>query len=785
MVRVSRQLVAFALSGVAAGLLAGVYDGSLTPIDPTAEADGLVMMGTIGLHLVVGAVLGVVAGLLAPFVPEGLGLVETARWAWARLWPGPHDSLLGRCQTVATFVVAVLLAEVALGALFLANRVVLSRVHTVEFAAMAITGAAGLLGVAGLAVAAPIRAAVARGLESIVRRYPSLTPLAHPLFVGAVLLVWVLAQMLNLAADEAETFDALDLRPVVALTLMMSVLFVGGVLLEWSRRLPSPKLGLIAPVVAIAAGVSFLDAALAEPASRFAISEHSGSTRVAIRTLRSGFDADGDGYATVLGGGDCDDDDAGVHPGAREIPGNDVDENCDGVDLPLPPPPPPVEADDAVEIPLAERPFGPAEPPRPKAIQPPYNVVLITIDSMRADRLGVTGYGRQLTPSIDRLAEGAVVFTNAYSPSAKTPTAVPAMLSGRYPSELARTFDHFSTYASSNTFIAEVLRGRGYKTAGFPSHWYFDVGYGLAQGFDIWRPFTAARGRMEVVPTAEPVVEAARKHLKDVLKPPRTARRRGLRRPPEPPVEAGDKAPPAAKKPEEDKPPPFFLWAHVLDPHKHYIDHPEVPQFGREAVDRYDHEIRYADLWIGRLIGDLRQRTDWDRTVVIVTADHGEAFGEHGYRFHGFGLHEHQIRVPLVVRIPGRKPDMVATRVTLLDLMPTILDLAGVEANDPLRVGLGLRGVSLLPLVLGDAIPPRPIYAEMPRGPYNSEHTALISGKWKLHHNAESGFYQLFDLESDRGEATNLAKGDPATLGRLRQELQQLRAGLDVRVPTR
>lgn len=376
--------------------------------------------------------------------------------------------------------------------------------------------------------------------------------------------------------------------------------------------------------------------------------------------------------------------------------------------------------------------------------------MLVTIDSLRADHVGALGYARPTTPALDTFAAESVVFESAYSPSAKTPTAIPALLTGRYPSELWRDDAHFTTYGPRNVFLAETLSEAGYRTAAFPSHWYFEPRYGLGQGFGVWQPYVAERGRMEKQPTAETVVVAA--------------------------VESLQNSPP-------DRERPFFVWLHLLDPHKDYIEHLDIPRFGDDPIDRYDHEIRYVDTWLAYLFDVLSRRADWDRTVVVVTSDHGEAFGEHGYRYHGFGLHEHQLRVPLIVRLPGVEPRRVDAPVGLIDLAPTLLDLAGVRPEESRRARMGLRGRTLLPLLGGFEREPAPIFAEMPRGPHNAEQLALRVGRHKLMYSAASNRWQLFDLVADPLEQTDLAAAEPDTLAELRAALTRLRAGLDRRAP--
>jgi choline-sulfatase len=725
----------YALCGLLGGLSAGLYDALAATTDALGGGAFLrLLAGTTGAHGLLGLLLGTLCGLLAPGLPDALSLPGLLRTLARRFWPGPDGPLQERAFTVATVVTVFGLFVVSFTVLTRFSEVALSRIQSATLLALLVTVATIVAATGGIAVAAPLRAVMGRAIERFVRRFPSLSPIFHPLTALAVVALTGLLRFFAWRSREAETWDALDLRAPAALSILALLLFGAGALL--ARRGPELRRGALLAVLlggpALASGA--LAWGLGTESSLNALGTATGSTRFILKVLRAPFDRDGDGFAAILGGGDCDDAEPGVRPGAVEVAGNGRDEDCDGQDA-VPRPASaarPAPGTGATGDAAAGRPVGGER----------FNLVLITVDSLRADHLKFAGYARETSPAMDALAAESVVFTRAYSTSSKTPTAMPSLLTGRYPGELLRDGEHFTTYGAENVFLAEILHEKGYATSAYPSHWYFLARYGLGQGFETWQPYMVSERKMEKVPTAEPVVVAALKHLENVLTP--NAER------------------------------PYFLWIHLLDPHKNYIDHEGVATFGdaTEPIDRYDHEIRYVDTWIGHLMDTLRKRADWERTAVVLTSDHGEAFGEHGYRYHGFGLHEHQLRVPLIVRVPQVFHRTVEVPVSLVDVVPTVLELLHVTPD----ATIGLRGRSLVPALRGADLPPAPLYAETPRGPYNPERAAYVEMPFKLLWDAEGDLYQLFHLVDDPGEKKDRYRAEPEPALRMRAELGRFRA---------
>jgi arylsulfatase A-like enzyme len=211
---------------------------------------------------------------------------------------------------------------------------------------------------------------------------------------------------------------------------------------------------------------------------------------------------------------------------------------------------------------------------------------------------------------------------------------------------------------------------------------------------------------------------------------------------------------------------PFFLYAHYMDPHDVYVKHAEA-DFGPKLRDRYDSELFYTDSWIGKLLDYMRSKPWWDETVVIVSADHGEAFGEHDMHRHAFELWDVLTHVPLFIRVPGVAPRRIDTPRSDIDLAPTILELMNVTAEND------FAGHSLKSELMGAPAEPRPVLLDLPKDTNNPERRALIAGDYKLLY-FESGWRtDLYNLAQDPNEENNLAKSQPDKLEELKKQFEQ------------
>jgi choline-sulfatase len=363
----------------------------------------------------------------------------------------------------------------------------------------------------------------------------------------------------------------------------------------------------------------------------------------------------------------------------------------------------------------------------------PFNVILITVDALRADAMQWAGYKRDVAPNLAKLAKESVVFDRHRATTSFTAQSIPAILSGRIASTLYRSGYFFAGYTDANEFFPEALQHKGIHTIGVQSHLYFDRGKGLNQGFDEWAmvPGITFNERTDEQVTSDKTTALFEQHLDNV---------KGR----------------------------FFAWTHYTDPHAEYKKHSEC-DFGNSDRDRYDSEVCFTDQWIGKFLAWAEKKPWWSHTALIVSSDHGEAFGEHGEREHAHELWEELVRVPLIVHVPGVAPRHVSTPHSHVDLAPTIMQLMG---QDELS---SFMGSSLVPEIDGrsgkgaDVIP-----LELAADNIQPARRAIVAGDYKLiRFGDKAGPEKLFNLADDPGETKDLAKSDPKKLGEMHALMQE------------
>jgi arylsulfatase A-like enzyme/Flp pilus assembly protein TadD len=370
-------------------------------------------------------------------------------------------------------------------------------------------------------------------------------------------------------------------------------------------------------------------------------------------------------------------------------------------------------------------------------------VVVISIDTLRADHLPAYGYKNVATPAIDALAADGIIFERAYSHAPQTLPAHAAILSGRLPFETGVRDNVGFTIKSGERLLPQMLRDRGFATGGIVSAFVLRKETGIAQGFDFFdgeMPDAVADTTIGQVQRDGSASEAiAEKWLAGI----------GTSR--------------------------AFLFLHLYEPHKPYAPPARFAQYAP-----YDGEIAYADEIVGKLVQYLKAHQLYDRSTIILLSDHGEGLGDHGEQEHGLFVYDEAIHVPLVIKQEsnvgaGRR---VADLVQHIDIVPTVLDF--VKAPVPGQ----LRGRSLKPLLEGTGrLEPAPVYSEALYARYHfgwSELTALTDDRYRY---IKAPREELYDLERDARERNNLAEERPQPRQAMRGALDRISAGATIQAP--
>jgi len=383
------------------------------------------------------------------------------------------------------------------------------------------------------------------------------------------------------------------------------------------------------------------------------------------------------------------------------------------------------------------------------------NVVLITIDTLRADHLGAYGYERDTSPNIDKLAEDGVLYENAFSQAPWTYPSLSSIHTSLYPSQISR-FSAYLKISDSLLTLAEYMKNNSYKTIAVVSNRYAGKTYGFAQGFDVFEE----RNIMDHDSiTSQLVTEAAVDSINEY-----------------------------AEK-------PFFLWIHYMDPHTQYNHHPEhayrqentsnitVPLKEKDLnpiadslneadlrfiADTYDEEIAYTDEYVGKLINTLKEQGLYDNTIIVLTSDHGEELLDRNRFGHGDTLYNELLHIPLIIHNPledklnGTK---VSRNVETRSIAGTIAEECGLPNNH-------FKGINLL-RIPSEHIDGEFVFSQQGQ---NSERDpvkrAVFMKEWKLIENVKDGTFELYDLSNDPHEQNNLyGSGRPGI-----SELQNLLA---------
>lgn len=382
------------------------------------------------------------------------------------------------------------------------------------------------------------------------------------------------------------------------------------------------------------------------------------------------------------------------------------------------------------------------------APQPKLNLLVVTFDTTRADHLGVYGHSSIETPNIDRLAADGVLFEQTIAAAPITLPSHTTIMTGRYPPGHGVRDNGAFVVPTEETTLAELLLEHGYRTAAAMGSFPLTARFGLNQGFELFDdrvgPPTGGLFTKPLLPKADLFFDERRAaQVNEALLP----------------------------WIEEHHRQPFFAWIHYFDPHQPQVPPPPYDQL--YADKPYDGEIAYADECLGVVLDRLKSLGVADRTVVVFTADHGEGLGEHNEETHSFLVYQPTTRVPLIIHIPGGPRGLVVEeRVSSADIMPTVLELLGIE------VPPDLHGQSLVPLLKGGALAERAIYTETLAPRINNgwgELRAVIRGGSKYIHGPRP---ELYDLKADPNEIYNLFETDPRLAAGMRADLETLIADL-------
>jgi arylsulfatase A-like enzyme len=530
------------------------------------------------------------------------------------------------------------------------------------------------------------------------------------------------------AAGHLARFPVLleDPRAPAALQLIAAALAAAATLAIPVARLPV-QLGRRALIATASAVVlllaAFVFAGRIAPGSypvAAATIQARGLVAAQVAALTAGLgDRDGDGFAGLFGGMDCDDGDPEIHPLATDIPDNGVDEDC-------------FEGDLSAEVLAADRQVRLARrrPPRQRA----RNLILITVDALRADAVGFGGAEHPSSPTMDGLAAGGATFARAYSQAPMTRRAFPALLAGRYPANI-HWLDLESRYPYTvshpdNLYLAEVARDAGLATGAVLGFAYARKA-GFDQGFQErkvhrWGQVRSKRTGDRIVDDGIALIRQWRA--------------------------GGDR---------------FLLWLHFYEAHHPYVRHAPY-DFGDGDYERYLSEVRWIDAQLERLMAALVELGIEGETAVVFTGDHGEEFGEHGGEYHG-DLYREDLHVPLLVAGPGIGARRLEAPVGLIDVAPTILELLGIEIPE------AFDGDSLLPWIeTGEEPDERHVYAELiPDRRVKRRVATLIGRRWQLILDFELGNRELFDLEADPGAQINALAAAPEVARAMERRLRR------------
>jgi arylsulfatase A-like enzyme len=643
------------------------------------------------------------------------------------LLDGSYAQHMVRAGTlIALPVVAVAYA----GAAFTLSERLIVGMALPEFAAIAIVAVQVLLLGAAIALVPPL-SALGMLFASLLSRIPWLGPrcFGRALHYAGWLLLGAAAALTAFISHYWGALSYLPLDDVAQLSgaaLAATLLSLAAERLPLRTRTPRRLAALLLVLIAVAAACSLRPMQLR---ARQIAERESLSGRIGQAALLWVWDRDRDGYLRILGGGDCAPRDPTRNPGATDIPGNGIDEDCDGRDL----------------DPKALAARGMFQYPVPTEVPDRPPIVLITIDAFAASHMHALGYGRNLTPKLDAFAARSAFFRHCFSQGPSTRLSFPSLFTSRWDSQIEQELvgKHPFPIGEREVLLAQIMKDAGYDTAAVLPDRYF--------GPQRWSGITRGFSRVIESPyTTEPKLPHNGARVTDA----------------------------AIEELQRARVRPLFLWVHYYDAHSPHVQPEQAPKYGTDRADLYDAELNFVDQQFGRLIEAIDAELG-GKAVVLVTGDHGVAFDEprHEKFNYGYDLYTSVLHVPLMVHAAFVSPRQLDGLVSTMDITPTLTNLLRLPGP------FNFEGVSLVPeLLTGKSNRPPELMHQMfleerlwKKEP-PLERVALRTQHYSLLQDRKSGFFELYAWPEDYFETHDLAL-DPAyepTLLALRQQLALL-----------
>ena len=554
---------------------------------------------------------------------------------------------------------------------------------------------------------------VISGLLKLVQMSQSLTdPLLHLAIVGAFLIY----QFADWSFSGSTSWEAISLRPPILVSLFFIPLILGGEYLKPVVRY-GHKVGIFLLMVVLAfIGVSASLAGLNEDKSREILRFKTTSSAFILTHLRKMLDRDGDGFINALGEIDCNENNAQIYPGAVEIPGNGIDEDCDGVDLPSITLKSTLVSElktkaiklNDVKLQSKQAKVEPIVASRSlfDRIDGPYHLVLITLPKWVRNYKQQNLWQNAEVDTLRELVNQSYQVPQAYATAAEEGIALFSMMTGRYPSELVRNTKRPTTYSRASRTLAETLNNNRYQTAAFVDDKRISKKYNYDQGFEQWSVIDDKRKPIENT------FKQATEFLSQLKISPRSR---------------------------------YFIWIHSDHFARALSKDKRVSKDPKRLKKAYAKALKEFDQALALLIQQIKARKEWPHTAIMIAGLSGLNLEQSPIE----ALKEDQIKTQLSLYIPNAQRRRSKQAVSLIRTAATLLDLAEIENYEPSREMMHLSSEGMLPWALGDKTPSQTIYAESLLKSMNLTHVMMINKGWKLYTDQAQQKYRLYLLNKD------------------------------------